>query len=72
MKIEITSAERNALLDEAGRDNAEAVVLAFIAHAKSLGFSHFQTIALVDYLRILLETAPAFAGFGHRGEGEKP
>lgn len=64
MKLELSHAERNALLDAAGRERIAPIAQSLLEQAKSAGFTHLQTIAVVDYIRRLLESGPSFGGFG--------
>ena len=63
MKLELSNAERNALLDAAGRERVAPLARAFIQQAQASGLTHLQTIALADYTRRLLESGPSFGGF---------
>lgn len=63
MKLELSHTERNALLDTAGRDRVAVIAQSLLEQAKSAGFTHLQTIAVVDYIRRLLESGPSFGGF---------
>lgn len=63
MKLELSHTERNALLDTAGRDRVTSIARSLLEQAKKAGFTHLQTIAVVDYIRRLLESGPSFGGF---------
>lgn len=63
MKLDLSHAERNALLDTAGRDRVALIAQSLLEQAKKAGFTHLQTIAVVDYIRRLLESGPSFGGF---------
>ena len=62
MKLELSNAERNALLDAAGRERVAPIARAFIQQAQASGLTHLQTIALADYTPLLLESGPTFGG----------
>lgn len=63
VKLELSNAERNALLDTAGRDKVAPIAAALLEQVKAAGLSHLQAIAVVDYIRRLLESPPSFGGF---------
>ncbi|HIV97262.1 MAG TPA: hypothetical protein H9745_06685 [Candidatus Agathobaculum stercoravium] len=63
MKLELSNAERNALLDAAGRDKVAPIASTLLEQAKTAGLTHLQAIAVVDYIRRLLESPPSFGGF---------
>ena len=66
MKLELSHAERNTLLDAAGRDKIASAAGAMLEQARTAGLTHLQTIALVDYIRLWLETPPDFGGFENK------
>lgn len=63
MKLELSNVERNALLDAAGRDKIAPIAAMLLEQVKAAGLSHLQAIAVVDYIRRLLESPPSFGGF---------
>lgn len=63
VKLELSNAERNTLLDAAGRDKVAPIAAALLEQVKAAGLSHLQAIAVVDYIRRLLESPPSFGGF---------
>ena len=63
MKLELSNVERNALLDAAGRDKIAPIAAMLLEQVKAAGLTHLQAIAVVDYIRRLLESPPSFGGF---------
>ena len=71
MKLELSHAERNAVLDAAGRERTAPIAQSLLEQAKHAGFTYLQTIALVDYIRRLLESGPSFGGFEPNDKGKE-
>ena len=63
VKLELSNAERNALLDAAGRDKIAPIAAMLLEQVKGAGLTHLQAIGVVDYIRRLLESPPSFGGF---------
>lgn len=63
MKLELSNVERNALLDAAGRDKIAPIAAMLLEQVKAAGLTHLQAIAVVDYIRRLLESPPSLGGF---------
>ena len=63
MKLELSRTEINTLLDAAGRDKVLPIATALLEQVKAAGLTHLQAIAVVDYIRLLLELPPSFGGY---------